>query len=146
MRLILYPLKTYLEQKVTATRSGYLAAIRPHLYRHLNPAGALKIELRSSGGVLIATSETIQISALGAGANYFHGYVRFYLNASVVAGTDYFIRLVPVGYAFGDASYIAWCNDFDLRKYSAGYTPSNYWRAALDLEAFEFVTLNRGIA
>lgn len=147
MRLNLYELDTTLDLKLTApSRPTFMTAVRPHLYVHLNPAGSLIMQLRDSAGTtLLATSDTVAISTI-TGSNYFHGYVRFDLNYGLMADTTYTFRLTSSGYTYNVNSFVGWCNDFDLRKYSVAnaIAPAEGYSAPFDMELWEIKTIQKG--
>lgn len=121
-----------------------VAAIRPHLYRHNFATGSLFIEVQDTNNRIIATSNTIAISAIGT-LDFFHGYVRFDIEASLKANTVYDISLRSTGgYTFAESAYIGWVNDFDLAKYDKNYVPANSFKDALDMEIWERKVIERG--
>lgn len=128
MKLVVHELKTVLSQKINLDRNHFLEAVRPHLYRHSWPAGSLSMQILESGLVLVE-SEPVAISAIGT-AEFFHGHVRFLMNAGLKRGVEYEMRLLADGYSFGEEAYIGWCNRFDE-------VDLHYAQAPLDLELFE---------
>jgi len=119
-------------------------AIRPHIYRHNFATGSLAIQVQDTIGDIIATSNTIAISSI-ATLDFFHGYIRFDIEASLKADTIYNISLRSSGgYTFAESAYIGWCNDFDLEKYDKNYIPLNEFAAALDMEIWERTVIQRG--
>jgi len=122
-----------ISQEVTTTRNTLVEAIRPHLYVHGVVAGSLILKITDANGELIATSTSVTISSISA-SNYFHGYVRFYINAYLRKDVNYIISLYSSGYTFSESGYVGWCNGYDLAKYSSDFTPSNSNFAALDYE------------
>ncbi len=141
MKLIVHELEAAgISQEVTATANVIVRAIRPHIYRHNMPAGKLKIEIYDSGNTLISTSESLDISNIGS-ADFFHGYVRFYVDAYLSKDQTYTFELVGHdGYSFSESSYIGWCNGFDLAKYPASTTPANKFSYPLDFEVWELTS------
>jgi hypothetical protein len=89
------------------------------------------MQVQTSGGTAIASSASVTITDISA-SNYFHGYVRFLLNVTLAASTSYYISLQSSGYTYSDSAFVAWCTDFDLRKYSLGYSGAD----PLDMEIF----------
>lgn len=147
MNLVVEELLTYLEQKITTPdRPVQLRYLRPHLLKYLNPAGSLTVQLRdATNSVVLATSDSVTIQSLhDATGPYFHGYVRFSLNAGLLPLTNYWLRLVPSGYSFSEAAYIAWCKDFDLRKFDADYSPNLGVNSAFDFEPWELKNVRKG--
>lgn len=137
MKLALIELKSSLSQQITTgIRPIHLYAIRPHLYRHQSPAGSLTLQIQDASGGLIASSDTVAISAIGSGT-YWHGDQRFLISADLEPGTIYRVALVSSGYSFSESAYIGWNTDFDLRKVSAGFTPNVGMSAALLMEIWE---------
>lgn len=142
--LLVDRLETTLTQKVTPTETVILGAIRPHIYIENSPTGSLRMDIYDSAdSVLLKSSESFTIAQIKSNASitqaYFHGYVRFYINWGLVAGTTYSIRLVGhTGYTYDATNAIWWCKDFDLRKYSANYTPSAGFNSAFDVEFWDY--------
>lgn len=120
MKLVVEELKTEVETRFEVTAITQAVAIRPHLYRHGNPAGSLYLEIHSENG-LIATSEQISISSIGT-QNYFHGFVRFYISKQLKPGVEYTIKLKSDGYTFSEGSYVGWVLDHDRTGYSTDST------------------------
>lgn len=122
-----------------------LYAIRPHLYKHLAPAGSLYLEVQDANERKIKVSETLAISAIGSG-NYWHGYVRFLIDLSLKANTQYYLALRSTGYTYGASAFVGWCNDFDSTKVPRGYsTPSSVGvNAPLDLELWTRRKITKG--
>lgn len=141
--LLITELDTTLSQKVTPTATMIVAAIRPHIYIQNSPAGSLRVDIYdSTNTTLLKSSETITVASIKSQAlitdDYFHGYIRFLIDWGLVKDTQYTIRLEGVsGYTFSTTDHIAWCKDFDLRKYSASYTPNVGFNSSFDLELWE---------
>ena len=135
MKLLVAELKTSLYQELTANSNAQIEAIRIHLYKHNSPVGSLSVSIADTNGRVVATSDTVAISSISAVA-FYHGYIRFLVSYPIRSGTTFRVYLNASGYTFSDAAYIGWCNDFDLRKYGVGYSPSTSTRAALDLEVW----------
>lgn len=136
MYLVVHELKTSLYQEITTTRSMQIVALRPHLYRHLSPAGSLQMQIWDASGNLIGSSASVNISAIGSG-NYWHGDQEFTISTELKESTIYRLALVASGYTFAETAYMGWVNDFDLRKVSASYSPNAGINAALLVEAWE---------
>lgn len=141
MNLYVHELKTVLSQEITTpARAVHIEAIRPHLYKHLAPAGNFKIQILDTDSNLVAESSTLTAADISA-SNYFHGYVKFTVKCTLSASTNYFIQLAATSYTFSGSAFIGWCNDYDLRKYTSSgegiYSP-------LDMEIWEYKTKLRG--
>jgi len=122
-----------------------VAAIRPHIYRHRFATGSLFVEVQDVNDKIIITSNTIAISAIGT-LDFFHGYVRFDIEASLQAEAVYRISLRSTGgYVFAESAYIGWVNDYDLQKYDRNFTPTNDIAAPLDMEIWERKTIPEGL-
>jgi hypothetical protein len=137
---------SYLEQKITVgDKPIQVEAIRPHLYKHLNAAGSLYLEIRNAAGTLLKTSDAVTIQSItDASGNYFHGVVRFYIKCGLLPNTTYRVRLVSTGYAFSESAYIGWCRGFDLGRYSAEFSPAIGASSALDMEIWEMKNVLKG--
>ena len=141
MRLIVYDVATngVIYQTITVgSHDIQLAAIRPHLIRYPSPSGNLWMTVRHANGQLISTSNTISIASIGSGLCW-HGYQQFLVTTQLKANTSYRLQLESSGYTFSGSNYVSWCNDYDLRKVTASYSPNTAQYAALDLELWEYV-------
>jgi len=126
-----------IDQVVTPEKNTIVEAIRPHLYRHNMPTGSLKLQIRTAADALVAESEVINISDIGS-LSYFHGYIRFYINAYLQKNVPYTIRLIGQGgYTFTESAYIGWCGGFDLGKYPVPTVIAESFNQPLDLEIWE---------
>jgi hypothetical protein len=143
MKLLVHELKTTLKQQFQPTENLDVLYVRPHLYKHNSPSGSLKIQILGESEELIKESSLITISSISS-ANYFHGYIRFEITVPLRSSNTYYMALASSGYSFAEGAYIGWCNDYDLRKVSATYTPSVGYSAALDFELWTKNTLTRG--
>lgn len=123
-------------QTIVPLRNTIVEAIRPHLLKYSNPSGSLKLQIQNEAGLKITESQTVAISSISDGT-YFHGKVRFYIDAHLKANTTYRVALIGVGYTFSESAYIGWCNSFDLKSYPSNYTPSEGYHSPLALEVFE---------
>lgn len=137
---------SFLQQKMTVgDQDVVVRAVRPHLYKHNNPAGSLKVQIYDDSLVLVAESSLVTVQSITDATDaFFHGYVRFYVDAALKKNNDYYIRLVSSGYTFSEASYIGLCKDFDLRKYEADYSPNAGLNSAFDLEIWELKNVKKG--
>lgn len=142
MKLLVAELVTELYQELTCSEDQDIQAIRLHLYKHNTAAGSLSVVVTDSNGRTIATSDSVAISDISASA-FYHGYIKFPIVCSLKEGTVFRVYLRQSGYTFSEGSYVGWCNDFDLRKYSATYSPNTGTRAALDCELWGYKELVR---
>lgn len=140
MKIIVHELKTTLYQTVIPEENTFVEAIRPHIYKHGSPAGALKVQVQDANGYLIAESNTVNIVDLSASA-YFHGHITFDINVGLRAGETYRIALVPtIGYSFSESAYIGVCNSYDLSGYTQDYVSSSgNFSAPLDIQIWRRV-------
>lgn len=138
MTLVIHELTSNLDQVITTPdRDIIVEAIRPHIYRHRFPTGSLKIQIYDSLNALVSESEVIQISDIGT-LGFFHGYVRFYINAYLAKNSSYKIRLVSQGgYTFDESAYCAWVNGYDLAKYQPSLPLPDGISFPLDYEIWE---------
>lgn len=116
MKLLVHELKTELVQNSRGDKHNILEAIRLHLYKHNSPSGNLFVEVRDLNNQLVSRSEILPISSISE-APFFHGQVRFYVNAYLIAGNEYRIALCASEYTFNESAYIGWCADFDFKTY-----------------------------
>lgn len=107
--------------KNTSGRVIHLVHIRPHIFKHLAPAGSFYLQLQNFIGSKIADSNSLTAAEISS-ANYFHGYIRFDINASLQPSnssplTWYRLQLKSTGYTYDANAFIGWCinyEDFDL--------------------------------
>lgn len=144
MNLLVCELNGACFQPVTTDENViHITAIRPHLYKHLAPAGSFYIQIQDANGKKIANSNSLTAANISA-SNYFHGYVRFDINASLFPETQYRIALKSSGYSYSDSAYIGWCTDYDLRKYTlTGFATGEAW--ALDMEIWQLKTIGKAV-
>lgn len=144
MNLLVCELNGACFQPVTTGSSViHVTAIRPHIYKHLAPAGSFYIQIQDANGKKIANSNSLTAANISA-SNYFHGYVRFDVSASLFPETQYRIALKSSGYSYSDSAYIGWCTDFDLRKYTlTGFQTGEGW--ALDMEIWQLKTIGKAV-
>ena len=93
MKLMIQDLSTSLSQSMRSIRNQMVGAVRPHIYLHNNPTGNIKMQVCSLDGTVIGESATVNFSTV-ATAPEFHGVVTFYLDAYLLAGTDYLFKMV----------------------------------------------------
>lgn len=134
MKIIVHEMYgTSLEQTITPTKNSLVEAIRPHIYISSLASGSLYMQITNSLDEVLATSDTVNITDITT-ANYYHGYVRFYINFYMKANTTYKVKLVSNGITYTTANYVGWANSYDLNKYPIGYTPGTSDRYPLDME------------
>lgn len=138
MKLIIEELKAVpILQKVTPSKNTIIEAIRPHIYRHNFASGSMKLQILDSISTVIAESEKININAIGTMA-FYHGYVRFYIDAYLKQYEHYTIQLLgDDGYTFDESAYCGWANGFDLEKYPMSPAPAGDVYYPFDLEIWE---------
>ncbi len=138
MKIIVHELEaSAIEQRLTPSKNTIVEALRPHIYRHNFPTGSLKLQILDMSDTLVGESENVDISDIGS-ENFFHGYVRFLINAYLAKDTTYKFQLVGEdGYTFDESAYCGWCNAYDLAKYPTPTTPLNSLHHSLDIEIWE---------
>jgi len=134
MKLHVHELYTELSQEVQSGAIVNVEAVRLHLYKHNNPAGSLTVEIRNENGV-VAVGETLLISDISS-EPFFHGMVRFYINAQLKNNTAYKIVLKHSGYTFSEPAYVGWATDFDFNTYDKTPTPSHALLNPFDYEVW----------
>jgi hypothetical protein len=150
MLLYTHELITTLQQGLKAQRDVFVTAIRPHLYVAGGPAGTLQIVIRDAADtVTIASSNNVTITSINT-VDFFHGYIKFDINAALKQGNEYIIRLQSSGYSLVDifSDGVGWCNDWDLRKYQPedSLLPFPEASAPFDLEVWEYINVSKGSA
>jgi hypothetical protein len=145
MTLVIHELVTTLTQSVTKDYAEDVGAIRLYLIKYAAPAGSLYVEIQTSGGSLLVTSDTVTITDISAVA-HFHGYVRFTFPTSykLAADTTYKIVLKSTGYTFSELAYVGWCNAYEFAFVDADYSPSTGLNAPLLLEMYSYQRNSRG--
>lgn len=134
MRLIVHEVQTSVFQTLRHPSNLFVGAVRPHIYLHNNPSGNLKVQICSSDGEVLAESSAINFSTIASDIE-FHGYVTFYVDASLRKDTDYQIKIVAGGgYSFSEAAYCGVCADYDSRKYDPPTPDIHPWISPLDIE------------
>jgi hypothetical protein len=141
MRLVVQEVKADgVIQEFTPTQNTLVYAVRPHIYRHLNPSGSLQLQILDTDDNVLVESEEIEISSIGS-ADYYHGYVRFLIDIGLKKDVTYRFKLIGTdGYSYSDSAFIGWCNGYDLGKYPEQYTPSADAYSALDCEIWKRTT------
>ena len=141
MHLIVHELNSYpLKQKVVAPdRNVDIVHVRPHLYKHGSPSGTFAVQIQNSSGRVIATSNYLSYSDISS-ATYFHGYIRFDLDAHIRPLSTIYIALVSDSYTFSESNYIGWCNAYEFNRYSSNTRDSEF--AELDFEIWEKMPYN----
>lgn len=137
MKLIVSELiNNNLYQTIKPSETTHVEAIRPKLYYHNNPTGEIRLQLLDNNGELIAESSYLDMATITS-AQYFHGYVRFYINASLSANVNYRIRLKTRYHTPSETSYIGWCHEYDNIKNTPTYTVGGTFSNPLDLEVWQ---------
>jgi len=131
------------QQLRTPDRTVHIDTIRPHIYKHRNPAGDFFIQIQDVNEKIIKNSNTLTEAQINS-ADFFHGYVSFELNASLTANTLYNISLRSTGYTFAESDYIGWCKDYELKKYDRTYPNNEGLSSALDMEVWELKNTEKG--
>lgn len=136
MTLLEEILRTNLTQQLTVTKDTDIVAIRPKLYVAGAPGGNVKVQILDSNGELKNESSTVNISTFST-LNFAHKYFQFDVNSPVKEDEVIQIRIVAGGgYAPTESVYVSWLLDFDLRKYTATYSPSTGGSSPFDLEVW----------
>lgn len=126
-------------QEITMLQNMYLAHVRPHLFIKGSPAGTVKVQLQDENGRVIATSNSLTITALKT-ATYAHKYYRFDINANLIDGQIYRVAVIcEGGYSYVESDFVGVCLDWDNPKVSASYINNGGVNAALDFELWERV-------
>lgn len=130
-----------LSQQFTTPNDGkvrYIEYVRPHLYKQGSPSGNVycQIHTTSPSGVLATSESLVATSVDTEGNEFFHGYVRFSINCSLIPNTTYSLSLNS-STTWDASAFIGWISDHDTRKYTPSYTPSNDAEYPLDFELWE---------
>ena len=121
-------------QSIIPNENKNISAIRPHLYIKNSPTGNLKVSITSPDGTVISESEEIVISSISS-ADEYHGYVTFYLNASLKAQQTYLIKVDGAsGYSFDESAFCGVCGNYSLEKYQNVTPITSEAVAPLDFE------------
>ena len=150
MYLIVYELKgTNIGQQIEiGDRNLTVESLRPHLYKHNNPAGSLKLIVKDETATttLFESEEVTVQSITDVTDNFFHGVVNFPVVGTLQKNTKYTIELSGVGgYTFNESAYIGWCNGFDLKVVPNSFTPIDTLQDALILEIWERKRIEKGL-
>ncbi len=116
MKILVNELRTEIVQNISGDDFASVEAIRLHLYKHNNPIGSLRIEIRDEYGQTISGSNEVEISDLGE-SSFFHGQVRFDIKVLLRPNYKYQLVLKSEGYSFEEQAYVGWCLDFDFNTY-----------------------------
>lgn len=127
---------TNAQEFLTPNRVVQMVYVRPHIYKHLAPAGSVYFQLQSEDGKKIADSDALTAAQISS-ANYFHGFVRFTLKHSLAPDTYYRLAMKTTGYTFSESAYFGWCNGWDLGVYPEGVTRLSDTLAPLNFEIWE---------
>ena len=137
MKLLVHELNNNVYQALTPSRNIIVEAIRPHLYKHNLPSGNVLVEVLNQAGDVIASSSEVAITDL-SGSDFFHGFIKFEINAYLKKDTTYLINIkAKDGYSFSESAYLGVCNSFDFQNYSANYTPNADFNSPLDVQIWE---------
>lgn len=127
-------------QELNSTKDQCIVHIRPRLFITGNPAGSLFLQVENQNDRIIATSNTVAISAISTAA-HFHGHVRFDLNVVLQQLAVYRVRLLSSGYSFAESSHVGWVSDFDDRVYGVeNENAQKDFGSPLKMEIFEAKT------
>lgn len=138
MRLYVETIETEVSQVFKPTKNVMVGALRPHLFIKNNPSGTLKVQITTEDDTLVAESEAIQISDI-TDATYYHGYVRFYINAYLRENTKYKFKVVAGGsYSFSEPSHCAVVRDYYTQRYERINPVTHPSFAALDFEVWSY--------
>lgn len=125
-----------LTQSITPSKNLFCIALRPYLVKYGSPAGTLKVQVLSDADVLLAESDTMDCVDISE-ADYFHGFIRFYVSIGLTKDVTYKIKLVGEdGYSFSDSDYIGWGNTFESGPYAHDYLATNSFYKPLKLEVW----------
>lgn len=128
--LVVDELKTTLTQEVTLnlTPRQHLAAVRPHLYVHNNPAGTFTFAVLNAADAVL-TSDTFTsadvYTALGTSDDYAHAYFTISFEYRHLPPGTYKLRLSSSGYTFSESAYLGWVRDHEDLIVPLDYTPSD---------------------
>ncbi len=138
MKLIVHELEASpLNQVIVPSRYTIVEAVRPHLVLYNNPTGTLTLSILDDTALVIATSAVVNIADIATLA-YFHGYVKFDINAYLAKDREYTLRLSGSGgYSFSESAYVGWVNGHDLAKYPTITVPAGHFHYPLDYEVWE---------
>ena len=135
-----------LKQEVRSTRAQHIAHIRPHVLKFDSPSGSIAMQIQDVNGKIIATSNFLTGAQISS-ATYFHGYIRFDINASLSSDTVYNISMRSTGgYSFAEANYFGWILEHnDFRKYQPKTgIDIDGMSSALDFEVWERKLVTKG--
>lgn len=123
-------------------------AIRPHLFKWLNPAGSLKFLIKDEPGTTtLFESDAVTVQSItDVSGDYFHGPVKFPMLAALQANTKYQVVLTGIsGYTFSESAYIGLCNGFDLKVVQNSYSPASSLEESLIFEVWARKKGQKGI-
>lgn len=138
MYLMVNELNTFdlYQELTTPDRVVQVVHLRPHLYKHLAPAGSFYMQVQDTNGKKIKDSNALTAAEISS-SNYFHGYIRFDISVTLRPETTYRFALMSTGYTFSESAFIGWCNDWDYFRYTRDYTPAYDAQCPLDLEIWD---------
>jgi hypothetical protein len=128
-KLVVEELKTSLKQTFRTNTRLVLQAVRPHIYKHLSPAGDLTLNIIQDGktvGTKTVTSAIIESGTDSTPTNYYHGiYTLEFDNQVVVNEGEFEIELVGEnGYSFSESAYFGWVKPHEDLYIETEYTPA----------------------
>lgn len=136
MKLIVHEILSSVSQGLTPEKNTQVTVVRPHLYIHNKPVGTLKVQITTSDGLLIGESTEIDIQSMTT-LPYFHGYIRFDVQAHLKRDVEYKVMVTAGGgYTFSESGYVGVCNDFDSRRYETSEPISHPNYSPLDIEVW----------
>lgn len=120
-------------------RPIFMDHVKVHIYKHLAPAGTIRMQLCDRNNVIVLAYADVIISTISS-ANYFHGMVKFELKYPLAANTEYYLVMGTAGgYAYDPNAFIGWVLADSLQNNSGGAA------ASLHYEIWDEKNLIRGI-
>jgi hypothetical protein len=143
-KLVVEELKTTLIQEFTwnPVPRAHIAAVRPHLYTHGNPAGTFTLAILSAADVVLA-SQTFTAADLYFALDTGNAYAQLYFpvifdNRVHLPKGNYKLRLSASGYSFSEASYLGWIRDHEDLKVPLDFTPASDLHNPLSYEIWVY--------
>lgn len=120
-------------------RPVFMDHVKVHIYKHLAPAGTLRLLLCDRNNVITLASADVIISTISS-ANYFHGMVKFDLQYPLAANTEYYLVMNTAGgYSYDPNAFVGWVLAGSLQNNDGAAA------ASLHFEIWEEKNLIRGI-